>query len=159
MSSAVISRMLSHRICYKYWMSLLAHPMMLRGTRLVMPFSMLEWGKKRQFTDHVMYMIEMIQHLSKLNFLLHQQLEKDAILNTLPKSYLPFLTHFWVTKSTVNYHSVLGLLQNFEKDHQLHKESVNVVRRSSFGRRPFKKGKKNKKNKKRVQSAGAPKPN
>ena len=55
-------------------------------------------------------------------------------------------------KLAVDYHSLLGLLQNFEKDHQLHKESVNVVGGSSSGRRPFKKGKKNKKKKnKKVQ--------
>ena len=45
-------------------------------------------------TDHVLYMIEMIEHLSKLGFLLHEQLGKDAILNSLPKSYLPFLIYF-----------------------------------------------------------------
>ena len=51
-------------------------------------------------------------------------------------------------KSVVNYHDLLGLLQTFEKDHQLHKETVNLVRESSLGsRHPFKKGKK-KKNKK-----------
>ena len=63
-----------------------------------------------------------------------------------------------MTKPTVNYYSLPGLLQNFEKDHQLQKESVNVVGGSFFGYRSFKKEKKNKKNKKRVQSAGAPKP-
>ena len=58
-----------------------------------------------------------------------------------------------MTKSVVNYHGLLELLQNFEKDHQLHKESVNVVGGSSSGHRPFKKGKKNKKKKnKKVQS-------
>ena len=58
-----------------------------------------------------------------------------------------------MTKPAVNYHGLLGLLQNFEKDHQLHKESVNIVGGSSSGRRPFKKGrKKNKKKKnKKVQ--------
>ena len=57
-----------------------------------------------------------------------------------------------MTKPAVNYHGLLGLLQNFEKDHQLHKESVNVVGGSSSSRRPFKKGKKNKKKKnKKVQ--------
>ena len=40
-----------------------------------------------------------------------------------------------MTKPAVNYHGLLGLLQNFEKDHQLHKESVNVVGGSSSGRR------------------------
>ena len=44
--------------------------------------------------DHVLYMIEMIECLSKLDFFLHEQLKKDAILNSLSKSYLPFLTHF-----------------------------------------------------------------
>ena len=44
--------------------------------------------------DHVLYMIEMIECLSKLGFLLCEQLDKDAILNSLLKSYLPFLTHF-----------------------------------------------------------------
>ena len=63
-----------------------------------------------------------------------------------------------MTKPAVNHHDLLGLLQNFEKDHQLHKESVNIVEGSSFRHRSFKKEKKNKKNKKRVQSAGAPKP-
>ena len=67
--------------------------------------------------DHVLYMIEMIERLSKLDFLLHEQLEKDAILNSLSKSYLPFLTHFRMTKPAVNYHDLLELLQNFEKDH------------------------------------------
>ena len=42
-------------------------------------------------TDHVLYMIEMIEHLSKLGFPLHEQLGKDAILNSLPKSFFPFL--------------------------------------------------------------------
>ena len=85
-------------------------------------------------TDHVLYMIEMIEHLSKLGSPLHEQLSKDAILNSLPKSFLPFLTHFRMTKPAVNYHGLLGLLQNFEKDHQLHKESVNVVGGSSSDR-------------------------
>ena len=93
-----------------------------------------------------------MEHLSKLDFLLHEQLRKDAILNSLPKSYLPFLTHYRMTKLEVNYHGLLGLLQNFEKDHQLHKESVNLVGGSSSDSRPFKKGKKNKKKKvKKVQ--------
>ena len=41
--------------------------------------------------DHVLYMIEMIERLSKLGFLLHEQLGKYAIFNSLPKSYLLFL--------------------------------------------------------------------
>ena len=52
-----------------------------------------------------------------------------------------------MTKPAVNYHSFLGLLQNFEKNHQLQKESVNIVGGSSSGRRSFKKEKKNKKKK------------
>ena len=60
-----------------------------------------------------------------------------------------------MTKPEVNYHGLLGLLQNFEKDHQLLKESVNSVNSvggSSSGSRPFEKGKKNKKKKvKKVQ--------
>ena len=105
-------------------------------------------------TDHVLYMIEMIECLSKLSFFLHEQLKKDAILNSLLKSYISFLTYFWMTKPAIIYHDLLGLLQNFEKDHQLHKESANVVGGSSSGHQSFKK---EKKNKKRVQSAGAPK--
>ena len=58
-----------------------------------------------------------------------------------------------MTKSIVNYHSLLELLQTFEKDHQLHKETMNVVEGSSSdGHRPFKKEKK--KNKK-IQNAGS----
>ena len=67
--------------------------------------------------DHVLYMIEMIERLGKLGFPLHKQLGKDAILNSLPSSYLNFLSHYRMTKLAVNYHSLLGLLQTFEKDH------------------------------------------
>ena len=92
-------------------------------------------------------MIMMIERLSKLNFFLHEQLEKDAILNSLPKSYLPFLTYYRMTKSAVNYHDLLGLLQNFEKDHHFHMELVNIMERSSSRHRSFmKEKKKNKKN-------------
>ena len=57
-----------------------------------------------------------------------------------------------MTKFEVNYHGLLELLQNFEKDHQLHKELVNLVGGLSSGSRPFEKGKKNKKKKvKKVQ--------
>ena len=91
-------------------------------------------------TDHAVYMIELMECLSKLGFSLHEQLGKGAILNSLLKSYLPFLTHYRITKPEVNYHRLLGLHQNFEKDHQLHKESVNLVGGSSSGSRPFKKG-------------------
>ena len=88
---------------------------------------------------------------------LHEQLEKDVILNSLPKSYLLFFSYYRMIKPVVNYHDLLELLQTFEKDHQLHKESVNVVGGSSSGRRLFKKRKK--KNKKKVQSARATRPN
>ena len=62
-------------------------------------------------TDHVLYMIEQIKKLSKLSFSLHEQLEKDAILNFLPKSYLSLLSHFRMMKPVVNYHDLLGLLR------------------------------------------------
>ena len=60
--------------------------------------------------DHVLYMIEQIECLSKLDISLHEQLGKDAILNSLPKFYLPFLSRYRMTKPAVNYHSLLGLL-------------------------------------------------
>ena len=86
-------------------------------------------------TDHVLYMIEQIEHLSKLGFPLHEQLGKDAILNSLPKSYLPFLSHYRMMKPAINYYGLLGLLQTFQKDHQLQKEPVNLVGDSSIGHR------------------------
>ena len=95
-------------------------------------------------TDHVLYMIAQIERLSQLGFLLHEQLGKDAILNLLSKSYLPFLHHYRMMKLAVNYHDLLGLLQTFEKDHQLQKESVNLERGSSVGRRSFRKERKKK---------------
>ena len=61
-------------------------------------------------TNHVLYMIEQIECLSTLSFSLHDQLGKDAILNSLPKSYLSFLNHYRMTKPVVNYHGLLGLL-------------------------------------------------
>ena len=60
--------------------------------------------------DHVLYMIELVERLSKLDFFLHEQLGKDAIQNTLSKSYLPFLTYYRPTKPKVNYVRLLGLL-------------------------------------------------
>ena len=104
-------------------------------------------------TDHVMYMIKMIEHLGKLGFSLHEQLGKDAFLNSLPPSYLNFLDHFRMNKPAVNYHGLLGLLQTYEKDHQLAKGLVNLVGGSEAGCHPFKKGKKKKK--KKVQGAGS----
>ena len=66
-------------------------------------------------TDHVLYMIEQIERLSKLDFLLYEQLGKDVILNSLLKSYLSFLSHHRMTKPTVNYHDLLGLLQMLKR--------------------------------------------
>ena len=45
-------------------------------------------------TDHVLYMIEIIERLDKLGYPLHEQLDKDAILKSLPSSYLDFLDHY-----------------------------------------------------------------
>ena len=61
-------------------------------------------------TDHVLYMIEMFERLGKLGCPLYEQLGKDAILNSLPSSYLDFLDHLWMNKPAVNYHGLLGLL-------------------------------------------------
>ena len=52
--------------------------------------------------NHVLYMIEQIKYLSRLDFSLHEQVGKDAILNSLPKSYLPFLSHYRMMKPAVN---------------------------------------------------------
>ena len=115
-------------------------------------FNICIW-EEASITDHVLYMIEQIEHLSKLNFFLHEQPRQDVILNSQLKSYLLFLSHYRMTKSVINYHDLLKLLQTFEKNHQLHEEMVNVVRGSSVGHHPFRKGKKKNKNKK-VQHAG-----
>ena len=93
-------------------------------------------------TDHVLYMIEQIEHLSKFDFPLHKLLGKDAILNSLSKSYLSFLSHYRMTKPAVNYYDLLELLQTFKKDHQLQKEPVNLVGGSSAGRWSSRRGKK-----------------
>ena len=61
-------------------------------------------------TDYVLYMIEQIKYLSKLDFSLHEQLGKDAIFNSRSKSYLSFLNHYRMTKPAMNYHGLLGLL-------------------------------------------------
>ena len=61
-------------------------------------------------TDHVLYMIEMIKRLNKLGFFLHEQLGKDAILNSLPSSYLDFLSRYRMMKPIVNYHGLLDQL-------------------------------------------------
>ena len=49
-----------------------------------------------------------------------------------------------MTKPVVNYHSLLGLLQTFEKDQQLQKESVNLVRGLSTERQSSRREKKKK---------------
>ena len=95
-------------------------------------------------TNHILYMIEQIERLSKLDFSLHEQLDKDAIFNSLLKSYLSFLSHYRMMKLAVNYHSLLGLLQTFEKDHQLQKEPINLLGASSTGCRSSRRGKKKK---------------
>ena len=84
-------------------------------------------------TDHVLYMIEQIECFSKLDFSLYEQLGKDAILNSLPKSYLPFISHYRMMKPAVNYDDLLRLLQTFEKDRQLQEEPLNLVGCSSAG--------------------------
>ena len=88
--------------------------------------------------DYVLYLIKQIDHLSKLGYLLHEQLDKDTILNSLSKSYLTFVSHFRMTKPMVFYHGLLGLLRTYEKDHQLNKRTVNVVGRTSARRSSFK---------------------
>ena len=106
-------------------------------------------------TDHVLYMIELIERLGKLGYPLHEQLGKDAILNSLPPSYLGFLDHWRLNRPVVNYHGLLGLLQSYERDHQLNKGTVNLVGGQAAGHRsPFGKGKKKKKKMKKVQHAG-----
>ena len=72
---------------------------------------------------------------------MHKQLGKDAILNSLSKSYLTFVSHYRMTKPMVFYHGLLGLLQTYEKDHQLNKGTVNIVGGTSAGHSSFKKGK------------------
>ena len=61
-------------------------------------------------TDHILYMIEMIKWLDKLECILHEQLSKNVILNSLPSSYLDFLDHYRLNKPIVNYHGLIGLL-------------------------------------------------
>ena len=61
-------------------------------------------------TDHVLYIIEMMERLGKLGFPLHEQLGKDAILNSLPDSFLPFLDSYRLSRPVVNLHGLLSLL-------------------------------------------------
>ena len=49
-----------------------------------------------------------------------------------------------MTKPVMNYHSLLGLLQTFEKDYQLQKELVNLVEGLFTRRRSSKREKKKK---------------
>ena len=104
--------------------------------------------------DHVLYLIEQTDRLSELDYPLHEQLGKDAFLNSLLKSCLTFVSHYRMTKHMVCYHCLLSLLQTYEKDHQLNKETINVVGRTSIGCSSFKKGKK----KVQKKSAGVSKP-
>ena len=105
--------------------------------------------------DHVLYMIEMINRLDKLRCPLHEQLSKDAILNSLPSSYLDFFDHYRINKPAVNYHGLIGLLQTYKKGHQLNKGMVNLVGGFGDHRRPFEKENKNGEGK-RVQDALGP---
>ena len=93
-------------------------------------------------TDHVLYMIEMIERLGKLGCPLHEQLSKDAIINSLLSFHFDFIDHYRMNKLAVNYHGLMGLLQTYEKDHQLNKGMVNLVGGSGGHRRLFKKEKK-----------------
>ena len=95
-----------------------------------------------QVTDYILYLIEQIDCLSKLGYPLHEQLDKDAVLNSLSMSYLTFVSHYRKTKPVVSYHGLLGLLQTYEKDYKLNKGTINVVGRTSAGYSSFKKGKK-----------------
>ena len=101
-------------------------------------------------TDHVLYMIEMIEWLGKLGCPLHEQLDKDTILNSLSSCYLDFLDHYRMNRPIVNYHGLMGLLQTYEKDHQLNKGMMNLVGGYEDHRRPFKKWKKKKNKGRRV---------
>ena len=59
-----------------------------------------------------------------------------------------------MTKPAVNYHGLLRLLQIFEKDHQLHKDMVNVVRGYFLGGCHLIKKRKKKRKNKKVPSTG-----
>ena len=95
-------------------------------------------------TDYVLYMIKPIKRLGKLGYPLHEQLDKDTILNSLPSSYLDFFDHYRMNKPTVNYHGLMRLLQTYEKDHQLNKGVVSLVGGYGNRCRPFRKGKEKK---------------
>ena len=102
-------------------------------------------------TDHVLYMIEMIEWLGKLGCPFHEQLNKDVILNSLSSSYLYFFDPYRINKPAVNYHGLMGLLQTYEKDHQLNKGVVNLVGGYGDRCRPFRNEKKKKNKGKRMQ--------
>ena len=53
-------------------------------------------------TDHVLYMIKMIERLGKLGFSLHEQLRKDAILNSLPSDMYKNCTYFNIINQEFN---------------------------------------------------------
>ena len=61
-------------------------------------------------TDHVLYVIKMIERLGKLGCPLHEQFGKDVILNSLTSSYLDFLNHCRMVEPAVNCHGLMGLL-------------------------------------------------
>ena len=105
-------------------------------------------------TDHVLYMIEMIERLGKLECSLHEHLSKDAILNSLPSSYLDFFDYYRMNKPTVNYHGLMQLLQTYEKGHQLNKGVVNLVGGSGDRHCPFEKGNENSEEKWVLSAAG-----
>ena len=106
---AVSSRMRSLRRSFKYWMSPSILLMMQRHKTSCAVFNTCIW-EGASVTNHVLYMIEQIERLSKLSFLLQEQLSKDPTLNLLLKSYLPFLSYYRMMKPTLNYHNLLGLL-------------------------------------------------
>ena len=66
-------------------------------------------------TDHVLYMIKMIERLDKLRCPLHEQLDKDVILNSLSSYYLDFLDHYRMNKPIVNYHSLMDYCRLMKK--------------------------------------------
>lgn len=112
--------------------------------------------EKASIIDHVLYIFEQIDCLGKLGYPLHEQLRKDAISNSSPLSISTF-SIIIDDEAIVNNHGMLRLLQIYEKDHQLHKELVNLVGGFSTGHHPFKIGKKKNKNKK--QHTGMSRPN
>ena len=150
-SSVADSRRLSQRTCFKCWRMPLAHQMTWRGTRLVVPSSM---PKCRMVPlSLIMYCIwsSWWSIWASSAFPCMSSLGKMQYWTRCP-SLISHSSLIIEWQSLKYYHGLLGLLQNFEKDHQLHKESVNLVGDLSSSFRPFKKEKKNMKKKvKKVQ--------